>query len=312
MRRLYILGLCLCGLLLLPALSNGQVLFNYNLFTTGNLTVNSTDISGLTMVGGNLSVTNMPSFANNNVSPYSASTTTLAVVGSVTGTGLTMMSGTFAHSGSLPGGFSLDLNNGAQSVTESVSDSSLVSQLNSTASYYNTLTGTSVSPSGGNLTFNVTGTGLKVFTTTEANMSQQNLNVNVDLSSNSNQAALIIVTGPANSSFTFGSSENMHLNGGNTSQVLWYFPDATSVSEQDSQWYGALFAPSAALTDSSQSIMGSVYVSTFDDSGSAQVEMSMPSSLFNAPVPEPTSIVLLGGLCGACGLLRPRRRNGRL
>jgi choice-of-anchor A domain-containing protein len=307
MRRGWIVGSGLLGLFLLPVLAKGQVLFSYDLVVTGKLVINSNDVQGTTFVN-NLETEGQPIFAT---SGFGASVDTLNVAGAVTlgnsGDGLTMDSGTFVHHGALPNGTQLVLNGNSTSVTNpSLSITSLVNQMTSMANYYNTLTATSVSPSGNSLTFNPAGTGLDVYTVTAANLASQNLGVTINLA-NSSQAILIEVTG---SSFEFGSSEHINVNAPNgdstpDSQILWYFPTATTVTEDDSEWYGALFAPDATLTDNNQDMMGGVYVQNFTET--AEVHVPTPSSLFDAPVPEPTSLLLLIGATGWAGLRRPRR-----
>jgi choice-of-anchor A domain-containing protein len=310
MRGSFVLGLVLLCLCLSTSLASGQVLFSYDMVVTGQLIIKSDDVQGTAFVGS-LESEGMPIFDQNEV----GSGNTLSVAGAVTlgsgGTGLTMQSGNFAHQSALPNPFSLDLNNGSTSSTvPSLSISSLASQMTSTANYYNTLTGSSLSVSGNNLNINPTGTGLNVFTISASALATQNLNVAINLS-NSSQAALIMVTG---SSFEFGSSEHINVNAPNgdttpDSQILWDFPTATTVTEDDSEWYGAMFAPDATLTDNNQDMMGGVYVANFTET--AEVHVPTPSSLFNPPaaVPEPTSFVLFAAATVWTGLRRPRREK---
>jgi choice-of-anchor A domain-containing protein len=302
------IAVSLCALAFYSSAARAGTLYSYDLVVTNQLTINSGDIQGTTFVD-NLLSNDQPTFATS--SSLAGTEDTLDVAGNVTigsnGEGLTVNNGTFRHHFALPSGIQLNLNGNRPDITDSsLSITPLVNMMNNMATYYNSLSATTLTPSGQNLNINPTGTGLNVYTISASALAASNLNVTVNLA-NATQGALIEVTG---SSFTFGSSEHLTVNapGGDTtpdSQVLWYFPTATTVNLQDSIWNGALLAPSANLTDNNQDVMGGVYVQNFTET--AEIHLPTPNSLFNAPVPEPASLLILTAATSVAALRRRKR-----
>lgn len=272
----------------------------YNVVATGTLT-ESSDIYGTTFVNNLITTNNKPTFDE---SQTGGSGDTLDVAGSVSGSvGATIDAGVFRHAGALPSDFqsNLTLNNGASQVTDpSVSISGVQSDMNNAASFYNTLTGTAPSLNGQTLNFNASGSGSTVFSVSASALQTGNLNVDLNFTSTS-QTMIIIVSG---GSFNFGNSEHLSISGGSATaaQVMWYFPGATTISLNDSQWLGSILATSATLSDNSQQMDGGVYVENFNQT--AEVHFGNPSqsvgtNLFSGPVPEPAT----GALLAAAGLL---------
>jgi choice-of-anchor A domain-containing protein len=268
-------------------------LFNYNVVVTGTLT-DSSHIQGRTFVN-NLVTSNQPDFAQ---STAAGTGDTLDVAGAVTGSGLSMERGVFRHAGALPGGFTMNLNGGSTNVLDpSVSITSLSNQMNATAALYNSYSATTVTPSGGNLTINATGTGVAVFSVNAGGLSLANENVSVNVGTAS--SVIIQVLG---ASFTFGSSEHESITG-SSGQVIWDFVNATMIHLNDSVWSGSILAPLSTLTSPNQNIEGGVYVQNFTQS--AEVHLPSGSTIatpaFNGPVPVPAPGILVGVLALAFG-----------
>jgi choice-of-anchor A domain-containing protein len=296
-----------CAVVSFSRIARATGLYSYDLVVTNQLTISTGDIQGTTFVD-NLQTNGQPTFAT---SSAAGTGDTLDVAGNVTlgasGDGLTVNNGTFRHHNSLPAGMQLVLNGNRPDITDpTLSITPLVNMMNTMATYYNGLSATTLTPSGNNLNINPSGAGLNVYTISATALGQSNLGTTINLSS-STQAVLIEVTG---SSFTYGSSEHLNVNGpaGDPtpdSQVLWYFPTATTVDLNDSLWNGAVLAPSGNLTDNNQDIMGGVYAQNFTET--AEVHLPTPVSLFDAPVPEPASLLILSAATTLAGLRRPRR-----
>ena len=276
-------------------------LFSYNVVVTGTLS-ESSHVDGRTFVN-NLSVSNQPNFAQ----VVAAGTgDTLDVAGSVTGSGLTLGRGTFRHAGSLPSPFTLNLNNGAtQTQDPTVNIGPLSNQMSAAAAYYDTLSGTPVSPSGNSISFNASGSGVAVFSTSAASLQNQNENVSVNVGTAS--AVIIKVTG---SSFALGSSEHESITGSGQ-KVLWYFPTATTINLADSTWNGSILATGAALSAPNQTINGGIYVGGFTQSADVHLSdssLAVGQPMFSGPAAAPLTTPMRGGvaLIGLLGISRLR------
>lgn len=270
--------------------ASGASLLSYNVVVAGTLTTNS-HIDGTTFVE-NLVTQNQPEFAQ---SAAAGGGNTLNVAGSVSGSGLTLGQGVFRHAGSLPAGFTLNLNNGSSQVMDpSLSISCLSEQMQSASIYFSSLPARSAQTSGGNIGFTASANGLTVYSVAACKLAEQNENISIAAAAGS--SLLIVVTGCM---FDFNSSEHINISGSGQ-QVMWYFPNASAINLGDSTWVGSILAPHATLTDNNQNISGGVYVENFDQT--AEVHLSDPSMttgqpMFSGPitpVPGPTTLTGIG------------------
>ena len=166
--------------------------------------------------------------------------------------------------------------------------------MSNAAAFYASQPNTTVTPAGSNLNLTASGSGATYFDEPASDLDQSN--ENVTLTAGAGQFIIVVVP---DASFSFGSSEHITL-GGSTSgeQIMWDFPNATTVSLDDSLWTGSLLAPGATLTDNNQDIAGGVYVENFTQT--AEVHLSDPNLTpgepqFGGPtpsVPEPSSLLL--------------------
>jgi len=276
----------LLPILATAAFSPAAIFTSYNVVVTNNYTDQS-HVQGTTYVN-NLDAINVPDFAQ---SPAAGTGDTLTVTGNITGSTITLERGVYryAQSAAPPA----NLNGGSTEVHDpTISITDLANQLSNAASFYASQPTTTVTPTGSNL--NLTASGATYFDEPASDLDQSN--ENVTLTATAGQFIIVVVP---DTSFSFGSSEHITL-GGSTSgdQIMWDFPNATTVSLDDSLWTGSLLAPSASLTDNNQDINGGVYVENFTQT--AEVHLSDPTLApgepqFSGPtpsLPEPSSLLL--------------------
>lgn len=294
-------GICLAS----ATVTRADSLFDYNVVVTDTLTASS-HIQGRTFVN-NLVTNNQPDFAQ---SAAAGTGDTLDVAGQVTGNGLTMERGVFRHAHPIASPFQLNLNGGSSGVTDaSTSITSLSNQMNAIASQYGTFLATSLAPAGTNVSITATGNAASVFSIAASDLSKQNESIQVNTGSAS--AVIIKVLGNA---FTFGPSEHESING-SSQNVIWYFPDATTITLNDSVWSGSILAPLAILTSPNQNIEGGVYVRSFQQTAEVHLPGNTLTPVFSGPVPLPVpSVAMASFLLMGCGLtvysarsLRPLR-----
>jgi choice-of-anchor A domain-containing protein len=296
-----LISLCAACLACGAGVSFASSIFDYNVIVTGTFTAES-HVQGRTFAN-NLVAVNNPDFAQ---SPSAGTGDTLTVAGAISGSPSIIERGIYRYAqASAP---SAILNGGSSLVHDaSVSIAELASQISAASSFYSAMSGTHVSPVGNNLNLTASGSGATVFNQNASDLMGANLNVT--LTAGAGQSIIVIVP---DSSFAFGSSEHISLGGGTTgAQILWVFPNAATISLNDSQWEGSLLAPLVSLTDNNQNINGGVYVKDFVQT--AEVHLSTPSlgpndPQFNGPpppVPEPAGLVLIS--LGGAALIALRR-----
>jgi choice-of-anchor A domain-containing protein len=281
------------------ALSPAAIFTSYNVVVTNNYTDQS-HVQGTTYAN-NLDAINVPDFAQ---SPAAGTGDTLTVTGNITGSTITLERGVYRYAQSTAP--SANLNGGSTEVHDpTISITDLANQLSNAAGFYASQPNTTVTPTGSNLNLTASGFGATYFDEPASDLDQSN--EDVTLTASAGQFIIVVVP---DASFSFGSSEHISL-GGSTSgdQIMWDFPNATTVSLDDSLWTGSLLAPGATLTDNNQDIAGGVYVENFTQT--AEVHLSDPNLTpgepqFGGPtpsVPEPSSLLLFS----AAGFVFMRR-----
>ncbi|HEY2827425.1 MAG TPA: collagen-binding domain-containing protein [Pirellulales bacterium] len=277
-------------------------IFDYNVIVTDTFTAAS-HVQGTTFANQLIAVNN-PDFAQ---SPAAGTGDTLTVAGAISGSPSVLERGVYRYAqAAAPAAI---LNGGSSLVHDpTVSITGLATQMSAASSFYASLSSSHASPVGNTLTLTASGSGATVFNESASDLMGANLNIT--LTAVADQSIIVLVP---DAGFTFGSSEHVSLGGGTTAtQILWVFPNATSISMNDSQWFGSTLAPIASLTDNNQNMNGGVYVKNFNQT--AEVHLSDPNlgpgqPQFNGPsVPEPATAVLI--LLGGIGLVRFVRRRG--
>ena len=217
------------------ALSPAAIFTSYNVVVTNNYTDQS-HVQGTTYAN-NLDAINVPDFAR---SSAAGTGDTLTVTGNITGSTITLERGVFRYAQSTAP--SANLNGGSTEVHDpTISITDLANQLSNAAAFYASQPNTTVTPAGSNLNLTASGSGATYFDEPASDLDQSN--ENVTLTAGAGQFIIVVVP---DASFSFGSSEHITL-GGSTSgeQIMWDFPNATTVSLDDSLWTGSLLAPGA-------------------------------------------------------------------
>ncbi len=292
---------------LVPAVAQADTAANYNLFVLNNMTVNGSDEQGRVAVGGNASLTShsVGALANPN-------DVNLVVGGNLTATsgstvGKTIVGGTTSYTnwstaGLQPHGTPSPVN----FATEAVRLDQLTTYLDSlTANGAVNYTG---SGSHGVQTSLVgTNASLNVFDLDGLKASETNtFTINITPGS----IALINVSGVND----VLSNAGITIIGGNASDVLWNFSDATSLSFQNIGILGSALAPEAAYAGTGV-INGQLIVDSFSNYypwQATQVNDVMFSGDLlglTPPVPEPAVwAMMISGFGLAGGALRRRRK----
>ncbi|THD57922.1 choice-of-anchor A family protein [Phenylobacterium sp.] len=282
---------------------------DYNLFVLGNMNMSSSDVEGRVAVGGNATLGSYSVGAD-----ASASTVNLVVGGNLTAHGGSTKGGTivggttnyqnWSTAGLQPAGTALPVNFAAEA-TRLGQVSTLLSNYTPNGTVY-------VPPWGGQYTLTGASSGLSVFDISGSQLSHTNtLTINLTPGT----FAVINVNGTADSF----SNAGITINGGNASDVLWNFSDATTLSFSGISMQGSVLAPDAAYLGGWGQLNGELIVNSFSDTlGATQINDGNPFAgnllgLDPAPphvpgVPEPAvwALMILGfGFTGAA--LRRRR-----
>jgi choice-of-anchor A domain-containing protein len=287
---------------LAPAGARADSAADYNLFVLTTMTDHSSDVEGRVAAGGNVL---LDSFSVGALA--SPSTVNLVVGGDLTAgvsgggstNGLTIVAGTatyhnWSSAGLQPSGTALPVN----FATEGARLDALTA---SVAGYATTGTVGTV-PWGGQFTVDATQAGQNVFDISGAALATSNT-FTIDLH-NSHQTVIINVDGTADQ-FSGGLS----IVGGDASQVLWNFSDATTLSFFSIGMLGSVLAPHADYQGGWGVLTGQLIVNSFSDArGATQINNGhdFVGNLLGVPEPSTWGLMIAGfGLAGAA--LRRRR-----
>lgn len=312
----------------------------YNVFVFNNFTESGTSVQGTMAVGGNFAPSGGSSITIASGSSDGAGVYDLVVGGTFTATGYSMGGGsawvggnmtwndpTLPNSAYVVGNFS---NSGGGSAGgtiyyagnysgpsymshQSESVSSMPTPINFVSAQTNldsvsaTLTAESangtVSQSGSTYMLTGTNMNLNVFNLNAASYSSATINITVPTGS----TVVVNVAGSADS-FSSGS---INLNGVSSSNVIFNFNSATTLSLSSIAFNATILAPYAAFTGSGGQINGELIA--LSAAGSTSLDNDPFSGSLGStsqsppPVPEPpTSVLVLAG-AGALGYVRFRR-----
>jgi choice-of-anchor A domain-containing protein len=286
----------------------------YNLFVLGNMNVSSSDTEGRVAVEGNATMS-----AYSVGAKAAANTVNLVVGGNLTAhggatNGLTIVGGTtnyqnWATTGLEPHGTALPVDFTTEGLRLTAL-SNLLDAYTPNGSVY-------IPPWGGQYTLTGAATGLSVFDLNGATLSHTNT-MTINLTPGT--VALINVNGSADSF----SNAGITINGGNASDVLWNFSDATTLSFSGISLLGSVLAPNATYLGGWGQLNGELIVKNFTDQlGATQINDENPfaGSLLNLnplqnlgqnvqnAVPEPQTWALMMVGFGAVGAALRRRRR---
>lgn len=273
--------------------ARADLINDYNLIVLGNLS-SSSEVEGRTFVGGSLTT----GASNYGIAllPRSAYLTVdvLTVGGNINGGNVQMEAGNIRLGGTRTG--NANFNGGGQQINDPTVPSLVSgyqSQLISTSNFLAALAANSnvTLPSGqpAPAVFNCVpnGQGVAIFTI-DASVLSNNLVQRMDLHLNGATSVIINVTG---GTATYNAGDMAaDFTAGNASHILWNFNTAGSVNTQR-QFFGALLAPGAALSNST-TIVGSVAVASFTQNG----EVHVPTYTGYLPTPGAAGLLALGGL----------------
>ena len=273
--------------------ARADLINDYNLIVIGSLT-SSTEVEGRTFVGGSL--TTGASNYGVALTPASAylGVDVLTVGGNLNGGNVQLNAGNLRLGGARTG--NLNLNGGGVQINDPTVPGLVAgyqSQLISTSNFLAALAANSVVTLPGGqpapAVFNCTpnAQGVAIFTVNASVLSNSNVQ-RMDLHLNGATSVIINVVG-ASATYNAGDMA-ADFTAANASHILWNFNTATSVNTQR-QFFGALLAPGAALSNST-TIVGSVAVASFNQNG----EVHVPNYTGYLPTPGAAGLLALGGL----------------
>ncbi len=284
---------------------------DYNLFVLGDMAAHSSDVQGRVAAGGNVTLDSYSVgalAASSAVNLVVGGNLTAGVNGGGSTNGLTIVGGTatyknWSSAGLQPAGTPVPVNFAAEATR--------LDALTAAIAGYSATGTVGTVPWGGQFTVNATNPGQNVFDISGALLATSN-SFTIDLN-NSGQTVIINVDGTADH-----FSGGLNIVGGDASQVLWNFSDATTLSFSSIGMLGSVLAPNADYLGGWGVLTGQLIVKSFGDTlGSTQINsghafagnLLVPQVTPHIPaVPEPATwaMMILGfGLIGS--LLRRRR-----
>ena len=272
----------------------------YNVFVFGNMTLSNTDVEGRAAVGGNATFS---SFGVGQSVAANAGQLNLVVGGNAGLTNGQIFNGSGHAATSTLTGVGLNTpgaaftNGGASPVDFAAADVALTGLSDSLQALGTT--GSFLSQPWGEWDLTGANAALNVFSIDGSLLSTLNT---FKIVAPTSSTIVINVSGAYASLANMG----MFLNGSqNTdwSRVIWNFYDATAIKASSVGWGGSILAPDANIMFSNGQINGQVIANSINSTGefhNVAFAGTLPDSRSDTtPVPEPTSIVLLGlGLSG--------------
>ncbi len=281
-----------------PGAALADTATDYNLFVIGSMTASNSDVQGRAAVGGSATISN-----------YSVGThASPAGVNFVVGGNLNASSGTGVGKTVVGGSHTLS------SFTTSLQPSGTALPVDFTAEA-NRLVGLAANLSGyaanatasnayGTLTLAGVASGLNVFDISSSLLASAN-GIKINLAAGA--TALINVSGAAASI----SNLQIWLEGSaSSSNILWNFYDATTLSFSGVTVRGSVLAPTAAYLGGNGNIEGTLIVNSFGNkNGTTELHSGFDykGGLLTPSVPEPASwALMIAGFGMVGGLLRRR------
>ncbi|WP_406697627.1 choice-of-anchor A family protein [Singulisphaera sp. Ch08] len=274
---------------------------DYNVFILGDATQTYTDSEGRVAIGGNASYTGYSV-----ASKLPTNTANALVVGG----NLVFSSGTIngdLHVGGTSSLTSVNVTGGTY-YDQPIDFAAARTSLTALSSFLATQASNGTVGAGAlGLTLTGTSSSLNVFNLTAAQFSSANNN-GLNILSPVGSTVLINVDGTSPSLANF----QMYVNGSSSetnpliNNILFNFSNATTLTDSNVSIYGSVLAPKAALNFGYNHINGTLIGASLD--GHVEAHTYPFGGILPQPVPEPSSIVLMG-LCGLVVLLSPRLRS---
>jgi choice-of-anchor A domain-containing protein len=300
-------AITLSAAVLAPMAAHADDASMYNLVVLGDMNVKSSDVQGRVAVKGNATLDSYSvgaSASPNTVNLVVGGDLKAGKTGGGSTNGLTIVGGTatykhWSSAGLEAAGTPLPIDFGAETTR--------LDALTDTIADYATTGTVGTVPWGGQFTVNATAAGQNVFNITGAQLATSNTFV-IDLQ-NAGQTVIINVDG-TDDHFSGGLS----IVGGDESQVLWNFSDATKLSFSGIGMLGSVLAPNAVYQGGWGVLTGQLIVKDFTDKlGSTQINLGhdFRGNLLDAPppgIPEPSAWALMILGFGAVGASLRRRR----
>ncbi len=273
---------------------------DYNVFTTGNINQQYTDIEGKLAAGGNV---NFVGSIGSNLATNSGNVV-------VAGNNLTLSNGQVSNGNAVYGGSANVASNegfpnGKLSQGNPIDFNAGGDELRSLSKNLASLTpnGKTTVESWGGIDLTGSNSQLNVFNLDGSALSKTN---NFTISSNSGSTVVVNVSGTTVSLQNFG----FNISGTNTQNILYNFYEATNLTASGIGIEGSILAPLANFTFNNGHVDGNVVVASLTGNGESHnylFQGNLPSTQNTGQpkkVPEPANLVGLGLIAAILGLSR--------